>query len=282
MAGANSPTVRRRELGALLRALRVEAGLTVDQVAAELLCSPSKVSRLETGHRGASARDVRDLCTLYGVEPAERERLMSLAHEGKQQAWWHSFDLRYQTYVGLEDEAASIKLYNANVVPGLLQTADYGRAVTNAVLPQRSTEAVTQEVDARLTRQQLLTRSNPPEVQVVLDESVLHRTVGSSAVMQAQLAHLIEVSNLPTVTLQVVPYGAGALPAVETKFNILGFSAPAVADVVFIEGLRGDLYLERAADVQEYHKVFGRLLTMALGIEETNDFITKLVTRGAA
>ncbi len=148
MAGANSPTVRRRELGALLRALRMGAGLTVDQVAAALLCSPSKVSRLETGHRGASARDVRDLCNLYDVsDPAERERLMSLAHEGKQQAWWHSFDLRYQTYVGLEDEAASIKLYNANVVPGLLQTADYGRAVTNAVLPQRSTEAVAQEVE---------------------------------------------------------------------------------------------------------------------------------------
>ncbi len=119
-------------------------------------------------------------------------------------------------------------------------------------------------------------------MQVVLDESVLHRTVGSPAVMQAQLAHLIEISTLPTVTLQVVPYGAGALPAVETKFNILGFSAPAVADVVFIEGLVGDLYLERTADVQEYHKVFGRLLAMALSLEDSIDFITKLVTLGAA
>ena len=276
MAGANSPTVRRRELGSVLRALRTDAGLTVDQVAERLLCSPSKVSRLETGQRGASLRDVRDLCDLYEVSAAERERLMTLAREGKQQAWWHSFDLRYQTYVGLEDEAASIRLYNANVVPGLLQTAEYARAVTAAVLPQRTLEAVDQEVDARLTRQQLLTKENPPEVQVVLDESVLHRAVGGPAVMRAQLDRLLDLSRLPNVSLRVLPYESGALPAVETKFIVLSFATPEVSDVVFIEGLVGDLYLERPADVREYEKVFGMLLGMALTPEQTNDLITKL------
>jgi len=276
VAGANSPTVRRRELGTVLRALRTDAGLTVDQVAVKLECSPSKVSRLETGQRGASLRDVRDLCDLYEVSAAERERLITLAREGKQQAWWHSFDLRYLTYVGLEDEAASIRLYNANVVPGLLQTAEYGRAVTTAVLPERTPEAVDQEVDARLTRQQLLTKENPPEIQVVLDESVLHRVVGGPAVMRAQLKRLLDLSRLPNVSLHVLPYESGALPAVETKFNILSFATPEVSDVVFIEGLVGDLYLERSADVREYEKVFGMLLEMSLGRDQTNDLVTKL------
>lgn len=278
MAGANSPTVRRRELGTVLRALRTDAGLTVDQVAERLLCSASKVSRLETGQRGASLRDVRDLCDLYEVDAAERERLMTLAREGKQQAWWHSFDLRYLTYVGLEDEAASIRLYNANVVPGLLQTAEYARAVTAAVFPERTLEAVDQEVDARLTRQQLLTKENPPEIQVVLDESVLHRTVGGPAVMRAQLHRLLDLSRLPNVSLHVLPYESGALPAVETKFNILSFATLEVSDVVFIEGLTGDLYLERPVDVRQYEKVFGMLLEMALGPERANDLITKLTT----
>jgi len=278
VAGANSPTVRRRELGTVLRALRTDAGLTVDQVAERLLCSASKVSRLETGQRGASLRDVRDLCDLYEVDAAERERLMTLAREGKQQAWWHSFDLRYLTYVGLEDEAASIRLYNANVVPGLLQTAEYARAVTAAVFPERTLEAVDQEVDARLTRQQLLTKENPPEIQVVLDESVLHRTVGGPAVMRAQLHRLLDLSRLPNVSLHVLPYESGALPAVETKFNILSFATLEVSDVVFIEGLTGDLYLERPVDVRQYEKVFGMLLEMALGPERANDLITKLTT----
>ncbi len=283
MAGTSSPTVRRRELGALLRSLRTGAGLTVEQVASELLCSPSKVSRLETGHRGASARDVRDLCNLYGVtDPAERDRLMALAREGKQQAWWHHYDLRYQTYVGLEDEASSIKVYSAGVVPGLLQTADYARAVTAAVNPDRSAEVIAHEVRARLTRQELLRRPDPPEVVVVLDESVLHRLVGNPVVMREQLEHVLDVSSLPNVTTHVVPYGAGAPPAVETKFNILGFSAQTLADVVFIEGLVGDLYLERSPDVREYNRVFGLLLKMALGAQESNDFITKSITSSAA
>ena len=276
MAAANSPTVRRRELGTLLRSLRTDAGLTVDYVAERLECSASKVSRLETGQRGASLRDVRDLCALYGVSAAEQDRLITLAREGKQQAWWHSFDLRYLTYVGLEDEAASIRLYNANVVPGLLQTPDYARAVTTAVLPERTPDVVDQEVDARLTRQHLLTKENPPEIQVVLDESVLHRAVGGPAVMRAQLERLLDLSRLPNVSVHVLPYESGALPAVETKFNILSFATPEVSDVVFIEGLVGDLYLERPADVLEYEKVFGILLGIVLGAEQTNNLITKL------
>src|ERR1700743_3049981 len=131
-----SPTVRRRELGAMLRALRNERGLTVDQVAAELLCSPSKVSRLETGQRGATLRDVRDLCDLYGVtEAADRERLMTLAREGKQQGWWQSYDLDYATYVGLEEAAVALTYFQSSIVPGILQTSGTPRARDPAVSP---------------------------------------------------------------------------------------------------------------------------------------------------
>jgi transcriptional regulator with XRE-family HTH domain len=277
VATASSPTVRRRELGANLRALRTDAGLTVEQVAEQLLCSPSKISRLETGHRGASQRDIRDLCNLYGVaDPAERDRLMALAREGKQQAWWQSYELKSPTYVGLEDEAVSIRQYNASEVPGLLQTPEYASAVTAAVFPRRSAEVVTQEVAARLTRQQLLTRLDAPQVQVVLDESVLRRVVGSSDIMRAQMAKLIEASNLPNVSIRVVPYDAGVLPAIENKFIILGFASPEISDVVFVEGMVGDLYLERSSDLGQYNEVFETLLAMALTAEESNDFITKL------
>jgi len=276
VAGANSPTVRRRELGTLLRSLRADAGLTVDSVAERLLCSPSKVSRLETGQRGASLRDVRDLCDLYEVSPAMRERLMTLAREGKQQAWWHSYDLRYETYVGLEDEAASIRLYNANVVPSLLQTPEYARAVLTAVLPESAPGLVDKDVEARLTRQQLLRKDNPPYIQAVLDESVLRRVVGDPMVMQTQLQQLLDLSRLPNIAVHVIPYEAGALPAVETKFNILGFTTPALSDVVFVEGLVGDLYIERAADVREYHRVFDLLLKAALSTKHTNGLITKM------
>jgi hypothetical protein len=203
-------------------------------------------ARLETGQRGTSPRDIRDLCDLYSVtDPADRERLMTLARAGKRQAWWHSKDLHSQTYVGLEEDAVSIRQYNSNVVPGLLQTADYARALTTAVLPRLSAEAVTNEVDARLTRQQLLIRADSPQLVVVLDESVLRRVVGSAAIMRAQMKKLLEVSSLPNVSLRVLPYDAGALPAVETRFIILGIAAPAISDVVFVEGILGDTYIER-------------------------------------
>jgi transcriptional regulator with XRE-family HTH domain len=277
VATASSPTVRRRELGANLRTLRTDAGLTVEQVAEQLLCSTSKISRLETGHRGASQRDVRDLCNLYGiVDPAVRDRLMALAREGKEQAWWQSYELHSPTYVGLEDDAVSIRQYNTSEVPGLLQTPEYAHAVITAVFPRRSAEVVTQEVAARLTRQQLLTRLDAPQIQVVLDESVLRRVVGSPDVMQAQMTKLLEASSLPNVEIRVVLYGAGVLPAIENKFIILGFAPKKVSDVVFVEGMVGDLYLERLSDVRKYYEVFDVLLGMALSSGETNDFITKL------
>jgi transcriptional regulator with XRE-family HTH domain len=274
---SGSPTVRRRELGTLLRALRTRKGWTAEQVADRLMFSASKVSRLETGQRGASARDIRDLCDLYGVDGQERQHLMELASEGKQRAWWQPLGLPYPTYVGLEAEAASISDYGLGIMPGLLQTPDYARAVVKAAVPKWVPEVVEQRVQGRMARQQLLFSASAPAFEAVVDESVLHRVVGSPAIMKAQLERLLDLSGLPSVTLRVIPYGAGALPAGNNKFIILRFALPAVSDVVFIEGLTGDLYLEEPHDVEVYNTTFRTLIQLAASPGATRDIIAAMI-----
>ncbi len=272
-----SPTVRRRELGALLKALRNARGWTAEQVAERLLISTSKLSRLETGQRGASGRDVRDLCDLYEVDDEQRRQLLDLAREGKQRAWWQPLALPYGTYVGLEAEAASIRDYGLGIMPGLLQTPDYARAIVRAQIPKREPDVVEQRVQGRMTRQQLLHSANAPDFEAVVDESVLHRVVGSPAVMQAQLERLLELSGLPNVTLRVIPYEAGALPAGNNKFIILRFAQPTMSDVVFIEGLTGDLYLDDPREVEIYNTTFRTLADLAVSPDATLDIIAAMI-----
>jgi transcriptional regulator with XRE-family HTH domain len=279
MVGSGSPTVRRRELGALLRKLRTDRQLKIEDVARELECSPSKISRMETGHRGASNRDIRDLCDLYGVADEQRRSLTELASEGKQRAWWQPLGLPYSTYVGLEDEAERICDYGLAYIPGLLQTADYARAIVEAAVPPWPPDIVEQRVNGRIVRQQILTRSqNPPLFQAVIDESVLHRVVGSLHVMRGQLRRLLEASELPNVDLRIVPYAAGALPAGNNKFIILTFAQPAVPDVVFVEGLTGDLYLEDEQDVEVYTTTFWALNKLAANVERTQEIIRSIIS----
>jgi transcriptional regulator with XRE-family HTH domain len=274
---AGSPTVRRRELGALLKALRNAKGWTAEQVADRLTMSTSKLSRLETGQRGASARDVNDLCNLYEVDDEQRQHLLELASEGKQRAWWQALALPYSTYVGLEAEAISISDYGLGIVPGLLQTADYARAVVRAAVPRWVPEVVEQRVQGRIARQQLLQAETAPHFEAVVDESVLHRVVGSPGVMQAQLERLLAMSDLPNVTLRVIPYEAGALPAGNNKFIILGFAQSAISDVVFIEGLTGDLYLEDPRDVEIYIMTFRTLVQLAASPDTTREIIAAMI-----
>ncbi len=279
-----SPTVRRRELGALLRQLREDKGFSVKQVAEHLLCSPSKVSRIETGQRSATLRDVRDLCDLYGVtDETERGRLMSLAREGKQQGWWQSYGLPYSTYVGLEAEAASIKDFDSAVIPGLLQTAEYARALHDEPLPHRSAADLTvddveQRVEERFKRQKLLfrTESAPLELWTILDESVLRRAVGGSGVMRAQLRQVVHMAELPNVTVQIIPFSAGAHPALDSTFNILEFDG-ALGDVVYVEGLAGWIFLEKAEDINRYRQVFERLGKLALTSRQSVELIADTV-----
>lgn len=280
-----SPTVRRRELGTLLRSLRNDKRLTVDQVAEVLMCSPSKVSRMETGQRGATLRDVRDLCDLYGVtDQAERDRLMTLAREGKQQGWWQSYDLPYSTYIGLEAEAVSIKDYDSAVIPGLLQTPGYVRALHEDVPPQRDSppltpDVVEQRVEERLIRQELLRQREPRplEFRAVLDEAVLHRVIGSPEVMRAQLRHLINMSSMPNVTLQMMPFTVGAHPALGSTFNILQFSG-VLPEVVYVEGLLGRIFLDRSEDIVRYRNAFERLSEIALETGDSVDLIEKTIS----
>jgi transcriptional regulator with XRE-family HTH domain len=276
ITGSN-PTVRRRELGALLRALRTERGWTVDQVANRLQVSSSKVSRLETGQRGVSAQDIGKLCDLYGVDGEQRQHLTELARASRQRTSWQPLGLPYSTYVGLEAEATSISDYGLGIMPGLLQTPDYARAVVRAAVPKWVPEVVKQRVDGRMARQRLLFSEHPPHFETVVDESVLHRVVGSPAIMRAQLQRLLDLAALPSVTLRVIPYDAGALPAGNNKFIILRFALPTVSDVVFIEGLTGDMYITDAHEVEVYNTTFRTLVHLAASPGVSREIIATMI-----
>jgi transcriptional regulator with XRE-family HTH domain len=273
---AGSPTVRRRELGSLLRALRNERGLTVDQVAAELLCSPSKVSRMETGHRGATARDIRDLCRIYGVtDPAQQAHLTRLAAEGKQQGWWQSFELDYfATFVGLEEAATATKNFQSTAVPGLLQIPDYARAMHKSNVPEIPAERIDQLIQVRLTRQRSLTKDPPLQLWSIIDEAVLRRLVGGYRVMRDQVRHLANAAQRSNVTIQIIPFSVGAHPAMESTFDILEFSG-VTPSVVYVEGLVGHMYLERLSDLQRYEQVFDHLRQMALSPQDSIELLAE-------
>jgi transcriptional regulator with XRE-family HTH domain len=269
--------VRRRELGALLRGLRTERGWTVEYVAERLMVSPSKISRLETGQRGANPRDIRDLCDLYDVADALRTQLTDLAAEGKQQAWWQSRRLPYSAYVDLESDAALIRDFGLGLIPGLLQTADYARVVLQTIRPTLSAEVVEQRLSGRLDRQQrMFDVPGRTRFEAVIDEAVLHRVAASAAVMRAQLQHLVEASRLPNISVRVLPYDAGLLPATNNKFIILSFSQPTLSEVVFIEGLTGDLYLDRPEDVATYADAFQAMLEMTASAEASRAIIDRI------
>lgn len=278
----SGPAIRRRELGVLLRTLRLEKGWTADQVAAHLRVSSSKVSRLETGQRGITEEDIRRLCDLYGVEAEQRQRLIELAREGRERARWQPRGLPYSTYVELEAEAVSISDYGLGIMPGLLQTPDYARAVVRAAVPRWGPEVVRQRVDGRMARQQLLFSEHPPQFEAVVDESVLHRVVGSAAVMRAQLERLLLLADLPSLTLRVVPYSAGALPAGNNKFIILRFAPPTVSDVVFIEGLTRDEYLQDPHEVEVYEATFRTLVDLAASPDATREMIAAMIVQHGA
>jgi transcriptional regulator with XRE-family HTH domain len=276
MPEVRSPTIRRRELGAMLRALRQEQGLTVDQVAERLLCSPSKVSRMETGQRGATLRDVRDLAKIYGLtDQAKVDNLMGLARAGREHGWWQSYNLDFATYVGLEEAAVSLSFYMPMLIPGLLQTPGYVRALHEADMQNYTPERVEAAVEVRLKRQQILTRNPPLQLSVVLDEAVLHRVVGGPVAMGEQLDRLIETGKLTNVTINVIPFTVGAHPAMDSLFEILDFGDTA-PQVVYVEGLMGYIYLDRAQDISRYAQVFDHLRSLALTSEESAVLIAKI------
>jgi len=265
---SRSPVILRRELGALLHDLRLERQMTVAEIADHLMCSPAKIRHMESDFRAGTVRDVRDLCAFYALTSEESDHLLDLARHSKDRTWWQSFDLPYSNYVGLEAAAASIKSYQTSVVPGLLQNADYGRALARSALPRPSPEKEVQTVEARLIRQRLLTGPNPPRTSFILDEGALHRVIGGPLVMSAQLQKLTEAADLPDVSIQVIPYQAGAHAALEGNFTLLELASHAES-IVFIEGLFGFLYIEKSDDVKRFKETFEHLRQVALSQERS-------------
>ncbi|MFD3834736.1 helix-turn-helix domain-containing protein [Streptomyces sp. NPDC058642] len=279
MASNVNPTVRRRRLGQELRRLRELKGMTAEEVAERLLVSQSKISRLENGRRSISQRDVRDLCGVYEVEDVRIvDSLMQMAKDSRQQGWWHSFgDIPYSVYIGLETDAASLRVYDPQVVPGLLQTRTYAESLISGALPEATPTDIDKRVQVRLRRQERISAAeNPLRLWAVLDEAALRREVGNRQVMIEQLEHLIEMSQLPHVTVQMIPFTMGAHPGVSGQYAILEFPDAADSSVVYIEGVTSDLYLEKAQDVQKYSVMYEHLRAQALNVDQSREFISDI------
>ena len=274
---AHSPTMRRRRLAAELRRLREAAGLTQEEVAGRLEWDPSKLSRIENRQVGIIARDLRKLLDLYGVadEPL-REGYFAMAREGKQRAWWQSFGdvipSEYGTLIGLETEAVTISSYEQELIPGLLQTADYARSVIRAFRPDDTADQIARRVEVRMARQEVFTRDDPPRLWAVISEAVVRRAVGGQAVMAAQLRALASERDRPVVTVQVLPFSAGEHPAMAGSFVILDFPDPEPS-AVYLENASSALYLERLTDVQRYAGMFRFVQAAALGPKESRDML---------
>jgi transcriptional regulator with XRE-family HTH domain len=268
--GSPGPTVRRRQLATELRRFRREAGLSVTDVAHRLLCSPSKISRIETGRRSATLRDVRDLCQMYGITNAAREALMTMARESRQAGWWEQWtvDPATETLIGLEGSAATIREFALAAVPGLLQTRRYAESILSMVTGPGTERA--HAVELRIERQRILREANGPEYDVVIDEAVLHRQVGDTGVMDEQLNHLIETAQLPNVQLRVMPFIAGAHPGLGSSFTMLDFrqrpdfQEAEMSPVLYVEGLAGEPHIKQGIDFERHLKAFEVLENISL------------------
>lgn len=272
-----SPTIRRRRLGAELRKYRDAAGVTIDVVADRLGCSASKVSRIETGHTGATPRDVQDMLDIYGVHGTESEELVQIAREARLKGWWHPYStVLTGAYVGLEAAAQAVRAYEQQVVPGLLQSEAYARAMIHAARPDITSEDMDRRVRVRMERQSLLIQDDPIDLWVVLDEAVVSRPVGGDAVMRDQLKRLVEAADLPNVTLQILPFAAGAHAGMDGTFAILDFPEVEDPNVVFAENATGGLFLEKNEELIKYVLIFDHIQATALPPEASQAMIANL------
>jgi len=276
-AVAVSPTVRQRQLGMRLRAIRTELGLSVDAVAKELECSPSKISRLETASRRPNPRDVRDLCKVYKIDEATSEELMDLARKAKEPGWWKQYaDVGLDPYIGLEQDATAITSFAAFYIPALLQTEEYARAIVKGIAPRMAPAILKERVEVRLRRQQLFDRDRPPRYRVLIDEAVLHRPTGGREVMARQIDKVIDLAEQGRVTVQIVPFDVGAIATQDSNFVLLEFNDPSLSSVVFVESLLNNQILEKEADVDRYSEALEHLRDSALTPRESKIRMTQM------
>ena len=258
------PTVLRMLLGIQLRRLREAANLTPDQAGYEIRASRSKISRVEHGRVGFKERDVSDLLSLYGVtDPRERDRMLALARQANNQGWWAKYDDImpdwFESYVGLEQATSLIRTFELQFVPGLFQTEDYARGVTRLGHRSAPADEIEHRVGLRMQRQKILHLDDSPRIWAVIDESALRRPLGGAEAMKVQLRHLIEVTEYPRVTLQVMPFSRGGHPAAGGSFTVLRFAEPDLPDIVYLEQLASSLYLDKRETVDHYMAVMDRL-----------------------
>lgn len=262
------PIIRRWQLGAELRKAREAAGVTIRTAAGEIEVQAGTLSKIEGGKQAIKGTYIKLLAPMYGLSADERARLLTLAEEANQPGWWVSYGRLvpdwFRLYLGYESDASELNTYESELVPGLLQTEDYARAVVLASRPGTSEAELDRQVELRRERQRRITGDDPPTMHAVLNEAVLLRKVGGPGVMRGQLEHLVELAKLPHVTLQVLAFDAGAHPAMTAPFNMLGFEEEPGMNTVYLENGRGSLYLEKAADLERYRQVFTQLTEQAL------------------
>jgi transcriptional regulator with XRE-family HTH domain len=301
----SSPTVRQLELGKRLRDLRLGKGLTVEEVAKNIMCSATKISRLETGTRRPSLRDVKDLCLLYGVDKSTAAEFMNIAREAREQEWWTQYeDLNLDPYLGLEEVASAITSYTMYYIPALLQIEDYTRVIIETIAPRMDQEILQQRVEVRMRRQKRLAEADKPRYRVFLDEAVLYRSVGGPAIMAAQLDKILEAERQNKVTFQIVPFDLGAHAAQDSNFILFEFDQkpsssppdpksdsslsdeksgsslsdekPKLPPVVFVEALTGNHYLGKDADIERYSEAIEYLRDTALSPRDSVQRLTDI------
>jgi transcriptional regulator with XRE-family HTH domain len=276
------PTVRRRRLGTDLRRLREQRSLRLEEVASQLGVAPSTLSRIETGKTPTRTSYLVLMLDLYGVDDADRRRLfIDLAREGQRKGWWVRFDdllpAGSGNYLGLEAEAAALRTFQVQIVPGLLRTRDYGRAIIAARRPELTSEQVERLLAVQTQRQEVLGGVDPIELRVLLDESVLLRSIGTPSIMRGQLDRLAEACSEPTVTIQVLRLGAPQRPALAGSFSILSFTEPGDPDVACSQGIRGQVLLEqRGTEVQALRLTFDSLSMSAMSAPDSAAHIRRI------
>lgn len=274
-------TVRQRRLARTLRQLRETAGLKPEAVALELRWDRSKVSRIETCRVRAKTGDVGELLDLYGIASPDRDALLALANAASQRGWWTAFnDVFTGSYVELEHDASLIREWQSQVIPGLLQTEDYARAIIGASRDTSTTgisDGIERVVQARMARRTLLGRENAPALHVVLDEGVLQRQVGGRDVMRRQLSSLWDAAQRPNITLQILPFSAGAHAALLGSFIVLSYEDPADPDVPYSEGPFGDVYPESAGESTRTNVMWNRIVDAALSPQRSAEVIAALI-----
>jgi len=274
------PTLRRRRLAAELKKSREEAGFTQEAVSRQFVWHSAKVTRIENARVPVTPRDVNDLLTLYGVADSEyRDALMTLARLARQRGWWTDYKdvMRPGNFVGMEADASSAKVWEPIVIPGLLQSESYMRALIGSGRSHDPQAANDRRVELRKTRQRRLSGPAALTLWAIVDESVVRRHVGGAEVMAEQYRLLLEVAGRRNVTLQVLPYDAGEHAFMGGSVALLEFPDVAHLDVVYLEGLAGDYYEEQPAEVKRYRVEFERLSTRALTPEASIGMIQRLL-----